>query len=343
MSVGTLRLLALLSVLLRLLTGQSAVDAAKHFETRYSVDIWPVDSSTVYRGSVCPNGTVLVTNTLGDVALIWADGSVLRRNYPALQGALGNTCSDGNIAYISARGGLVRSFAVLQAGLVEQNVLFAGGSRAGLLVADSQLFVLGLAPKRTAPSSEYLRVVQLPGGANARSVPIDLPLSVGTVYNELVLHGTLLFQKPQHRVLYIPYNPFEVWCLNPAGDVQEVIHPQTHHRRASIYSGQPTADPFFWEREDWVTSAAVLPDGRLIAEIHRGAARGNSDAARPNHVEIFDPTFHLIADDVPLPTAVGSLLGADSAGFVYSMSVSASRGVSVTKLALAMVGPGQTQ
>lgn len=285
-------------------------------EIIWRTSIGTLEERVNHRGCVCADGTLVVTYSNGAVTVIDAGGSVLalRSPVPELQGALASVC-EGDTLYVStSQSAAVRLFRIGPGGrltLLRSFPMTGAPNRFALL--DGKLWVLGMARvgnshvplRRFTAQGEFLDVPEVPLAAMS-----------GGLVNQLVLQGSLTVHPSRQQVIYVPANPFRFFCFSPDGRLAESkAAAGTRHEEADLSGLAPWA--VRWSYYDWVRNVVCLPDGRLVAQIIKGARPGG-DAS---FLEIYDRNLDLVARDIPVPFDMGYLFGADAAGYLYFVNL----------------------
>lgn len=280
-----------------------------------------------HRGCVCPNGTMVLTYSNGAATLIDSTGTVvaLKISMPELAGAVASVCHNDTV-YISAEPPHVRVLRI-SAGpdlTVSRSFTMAGAPNRFVL-HDQTLWVLGMA--RVGESNVPLRRFTI-SGAFLDAPEIGEPLVRGQVINQLLLQGSLVFHPTRQQVIYVPANPFRFFCFDLDGRlVQSKVAVGSRHEEADL-SGL-AAGPVRWSFFDWVRNVACLPDGRIVAQVIKGARAGGN----VSYLEVFDQNLDLAARDIPIPFDMGYLLGSDAVGDLYFANLRI-MGASVLKVRL---------
>jgi hypothetical protein len=320
-----------------LATQALASGGAWRLEVVQRIALGAVQERGIYRVATCPNGLSVVTHSGGSVMAVSAEGVILfnRAGMKEVAGATASACDAENRLWLAGDGKVQRFEFTPSGGLRLLSALRVDGGVNRILIAGSQLYLLGLA--KSDDAHVILRRFLLPGGDPLGVLKIDLPLWCGNKVNQLLLNGSLLLAG--ERVVYSPANPFEFWIFDRDGRRLEIKQPRLAHFGHVDVEALRQAPPLRWRMVDWAFNAVSLPDGAIVVQMMKGndAPRPPEGTAPNNWLAVFDGNLDLVADLITADE-LGSatlLAGADASGNLYFAHLNVPLGGELFKVRLA--------
>ncbi len=291
----------------------------------------PVEEGAFYRTTVCPDGAVLLTDSLGR---LWAlDGTgkeLFQKAAPELQRVLASACGADHF-YAAAMES--HKLLVYERVATPPDLRLAASVSTGNLVAyrleetgGSIVYALGFRPGvREAIHPVHTTQGLLPAFAEPPQA------SPGIQCHSPAELGSLVWDKTRKRLIHVPGNPYEFRVYDAAG---------------AALLRRPRNDPGFGPRRvdlargivlpsDRVARAARLPDGRFITQVIQQVPFNTPDGFRAEaYLELFDADFQFLAA-IPLAgAALGLFQGTSEDGGLYFSRHSAPDGIRLLKATL---------
>jgi hypothetical protein len=295
--------------------------------------IGPVLEGTLYRATVCPSGTVVVHNGVGDVVIVSKEGAILARHSAVLpENSTASACTEDNKFFAAAKGHIHTYELSPTWNIVPNRSFYVSGIGLRLLAAGDVLYVVGYARVKGTPV--LIRRYRWSDGTFLGTLEPPLPLTKDHAVNRYLPEGSLLWHAATRQVLYSPANPFEFHAFDTSGRLVAVTQPsRVDFRNVAAHSLAPPLQM----KVDWVVNAAALPEGHIVAHvIRRGETRDQFSGVPYSFLAVLDARMNTLASRIKVGESrfPGLLIGADAAGDLYFAKLVTSEGGTILRVRL---------